>query len=291
MTENSRSGRHLFDGFSLEVSARYIAALANSAEQLVPGTRIFIPWLPGEDDELRLKAACTVRTLGFEPVPHLSARRIASSAELHALIVRMAGEAGVDRCLVIGGDPAQAAGPFVDSLALIDTGFLERAGIKAIGIGGHPDGHPVMDMEGRWRALDQKLQSIAARGMTPSIVTQFSFDAGDVLAWLDELRARGMTCPVELGVPGPTSVATLARYATLCGVRGTASMLSKYGVSLGKLLGTAGPDVFITRLLDGLAPRHGDVGLHFFPFGGVAKSIQWIDEYQRKIHALQGRSW
>ncbi|UPG90534.1 methylenetetrahydrofolate reductase [Luteibacter aegosomaticola] len=276
---------HLMDGYSLEVSAKAIPALAKAASRIAPGSIISIPYLPNEDDEARLAAARAVRALGFTPMPHLAARRITSQAELESFIHRAVTEAGVEHCFVIAGDPATPKGPFPDSASLIESGLYERAGIKVLGVGGHPDDHPVMDVDHRWEVLEQKCQSIARRGMAPLIVTQFTFDADIALAWLATLRERGINYPVRLGVPGPAGIAVLARYAAMCGVGACASMWSKYGISLGKLLGTAGPEHFVDRLAAGLTAGHGDVRLHFFPFGGVEQSVKWISEY-RSHHGL-----
>jgi len=179
------------------------------------------------------------------------------------------------------------AGPFADSTAIIETGLLERAGIKVVAVGGHPEGHPVMDAAGRWQALERKCQAIEARGMAPKIITQFAFDADLVLAWLDALRARGIGHPVLVGVPGPASVTRLLRYAAMCGVGASASMLARYGISIGRLLGTAGPDVFVDRLVSGLTEAHGQVSPHLFPFGGIAPSLDWVAQYRRRAGSQQ----
>ena len=266
--------------YSLEVSTKDIAALSAAAPRIAPGSTIAIPYLPREDNDARLAAARAVRGLGFEPMPHLSARRIASLAELASFVERAATEAGVERCFVIAGDPSTATGPFSDSASLLGTGVFERWGMKVIGVGGHPEGHPVMSEAEQWEVLESKCRSISERGMAPLIVTQFAFDADIVLAWLTALRARGMDHPVRVGVPGPASIAVLLRYAALCGVGACASMLSKYGVSIGKLFGTAGPDLFVARLAAGLTEAHGEVSLHFFPFGGITQSEKWIERYR-----------
>lgn len=268
--------------YSLEVSANAIPALNAAASRIAPATTIFIPYLPGEDDEARLAAAVAVRELGFEPMPHLSARRLSSLAAFASFVKRAVVEAGVERCLVIGGDPSIAKGPFCDSTSLIETGVFEQSGITLIGVGGHPEGHPTMNAIERWEVLERKCHSIEMRGMTPLIVTQFGFDADIVLTWLKALRERGIDHPVRVGVPGPASVAALARYAALCGVSASASMWSKYGLSLGKLFGTAGPDQFVDRLVAGLTEAHGSVSLHFFPFGGIAQSVSWIEHYRAR---------
>src|SRR6185437_7808626 len=108
-------------------------------------------------------------------------------------------DAGVKRCFVIAGDTPEPAGPFVDSSSLIATGEFERAGITAIGVGGHPDGRPNMTPAQCWTVLEKKRRDIEARGMAPLIVTQFSFDPDRVLGWLRELRNRGIDCPVRIG--------------------------------------------------------------------------------------------
>ncbi|NHQ89167.1 methylenetetrahydrofolate reductase [Janthinobacterium lividum] len=268
--------------YSLEASTKDIAALSAAAPRILPGSTIAIPYLAREDDDARLAAAWAVRRLGFEPMPHLSARRIASLAGLESFVQRAAAEAGVERCFVIAGDPSTPIGPFSDSAALIDTGVFERAGMQVIGVGGHPEGHPVMSKAEQWEVLERKCHSIEKRGMAPLIVTQFAFDADVVLMWLEALRARGINHPVRVGVPGPASIAVLARYAALCGVSACASMWSKYGVSIGKLFGTAGPDLFVERLATGLTEAHGKVSLHFFPFGGIAQSVKWVEQYRSR---------
>lgn len=282
-----QSPGNITDAYSLEVSARDISALAATASRIPPGSTISIPYLPGQDNDARLAAARAVRALGLEPMPHLSARRIASLAELDSFVRRAVAEAGVERCFVIAGDPPTPLGPFPDSTSLIETGVFERAGIQVVGVGGHPEGHPVMSATDRWNVLERKCHGIGMRGMTPLIVTQFGFDADIVLTWLKTLRERGIEHPVRVGVPGPAGIAVLARYAALCGVTACASMWSKYGISLGKLFGTAGPDVFVDRLAAGLTQAHGNVSLHFFPFGGIAQSVKWIEQYRSRAEKLR----
>ncbi|WP_249278977.1 methylenetetrahydrofolate reductase [Bordetella genomosp. 5] len=279
--------RDITEACSLEVSAKDIPALTAAADRILPGTTLSIPYLPGQDDATRLAAARAVRDLGFTPMPHLSARRIGSAAELESFVALAAARAGAERCFVVAGDPATPLGPFADSTSLIETGVLERSGIRVVGVAGHPEGHAFMSETERWAVLERKCRAIARRGMRPEIVTQFGFDADIVLAWLVTLRARGIDFPVRVGVPGPAGIAVLARYAALCGVSACASMWSKYGISLGKLFGTAGPDVFVDRLAAGLTQAHGEVSLHFFPFGGIAQSLKWIAQYRGRAESMR----
>ncbi len=272
------------DGYSLEMTAKDIDALGIAAPAIAPNTPIAITFLPGETMDARIAAAIRVRELGFEPMPHLSARRITSHDELAAIVERSTAEAGVRRVFLVAGDPPVPVGPFADTMSLLRTGLFERNGIKAVGIAGHPDGHPAMQSAELWAALAEKDREVSDRGMAPLVVTQFGFDADPLLAWLGELRSRGITAPVRIGVPGPAGIKTLLRFAAHCGVGATASVMSKYGVSLTKLLGTAGPDRLVDALGKGITPGHGAVRLHFYPFGGLQRTVEWIGDYAARHH-------
>lgn len=277
------------DGYSLEMTAKDIGSLLAAADRIAPETPVAITFLPGEDPAARIAATKAVRSLGFEPMPHFSARRIGSAREFEAYLAAAVAEAGVKRCFVIAGDPLKPEGPYADSSALIATGAFEKAGVTAIGIGGHPEGHPNMTSDQCWSVLEAKCEEISERGMAPLIVTQFAFDAQVVIDWLTDLRARGINAPVRIGVPGPAGIKTLLRFAARCGVGTSASVLSKYGISLGHLLGSAGPDRLVEAFGRGLTPAHGPVRLHFYPFGGLEKTVDWINGYDRAHPGAAGR--
>lgn len=280
-----RPPQTIVEGYSLEITAKERESLLAAAPLISPETPVAITFLPGEEMASRVEATRTARTLGFEPMPHLSARRIRTTAEFESYIEAIAAEALVKRCFVVAGDPPEPEGPYFDSMALIETGVFERNGMTAIGIGGHPEGHPNMTAAEGWAVLERKCAQIERRGMAPLIVTQFTFDADAVLRWILELRRRGMDAPVRLGVPGPAGIKRLLRFAAHCGVGASASALAKYGISLGRLLGTAGPDRQVDAIAAGLTPGHGKVRLHFYPFGGVEATANWIETYDSRAHA------
>lgn len=275
---------NITSGYSMEMTAKDIAALNDAAALIPPGTSLSVTFLPDEDPAARVAAAAAVRRLGFDPMPHFSARRILSSADFEGYLNDVVAKAAVSRCFIVAGDPAAAMGPYDDTSALIDTGAFERAGIKTIGIGGHPEGHPVMSAEQCWAVLSSKLHNIKRRGMEAVIVTQFGFDADITLQWLAQLRARGMDAPVHIGIPGPASIKMLLRFAARCGVGASAAVMRKYGVSITSLLGSAGPDRLVDGIARGLGAEYGrdygHVRLHFYPFGGLAKTAQWIADYR-----------
>lgn len=275
----------ILDGFSLEITAKDVASLRAAAPLIPADTPIAVTFLPGEEADARIAAAVAVRELGFEPMPHFSARRILSQEEFESYLQAVVRDAGVERCFIVAGDPAEPQGPFFDTSALIATGAFERAGIKAIGVGGHPEGHPVMTDQQCWDVLASKVAEIEKRGMAPLVVTQFGFDPDAFLGWLKEARQRGIDTPIRIGIPGPAGIKTLLRFAARCGVGASASVMAKYGLSITNLLGSAGPDKLVDAFAASLGDEHGKVRLHFYPFGGLEKTVQWIKTYQDKTTA------
>ena len=270
------------DGFSLEMIARDIDGLRTAAPLIPADTPVAVTFLPGEEMAARVAATVAVRELGFEPMPHFSARRIRSEDHFDDYLEAVVAEAGVSRCFIVAGDPPAPEGPYFDTMALIRTGAFERAGIRAIGIGGHPEGHPNMTAAEAWTVLEAKLAEIDRRGMAGLVVTQFGFDPGAFLAWLKEARRRGIDTPIRIGIPGPAGIKRLLAYAARCGVGASTSVLKKYGISVTNLLGTAGPDKLVDAFAAKLGDEHGKVRLHFYPFGGMVKTVEWIADYNRR---------
>ena len=153
------------DGFSLEMTAKDEASLRDAARLIPAETPIAVTYLPGEEVDARVAATIAVRELGFEPMPHFSARRITSEDDFEACLKAVVEKAGVRRCFIVAGDPPEPQGPYFDTMALIATGAFERAGIQAIGIGGHPEGHPNMSEAECWAVLETKVREIESRGM------------------------------------------------------------------------------------------------------------------------------
>ncbi len=267
----------LLDDFSLEMTGKDVPALAEARDVLPPGTRINVTFLGNEDLPMRLAASSAVKAAGHVPVPHISARRLSSAAELEKFLGALSDAGAVENVFVVAGDPAEPMGPYADSLAVIASGLPAAHGARHISISGYPEGHPDIDEPTLWSALEQKLAAVQDQGLEASIITQFGFDTAPVLAWCEELRARGITVPVRIGVPGPAGIKRLLGYARRFGVGTSASIAQKYGFSLTNLLGTAGPDRFLRDLAAEHDPgRHGVVQLHFYTFGGLRPTAEWV---------------
>jgi methylenetetrahydrofolate reductase (NADPH) len=267
----------VLDGFSLEITGRDAARLEETAPLLPPGTRVHVAYLAGETLEQRVEAAGAARSLGLTPVPHLAARRLRSRAELEEVLAALGEVGALDELFVVGGDPTTPAGPYADSLAVLRSGALQAAGVRGVGVAGYPDGHPDIARDVLAAALRAKVALLTEHGIAPVVVTQFGFDPQPVLGWIDGLRREGIGAPVRVGVPGPVGIKRLLAYARRFGIATSAGITRKYGFSLANLMGTTGPDAFVAALSHGLEPaRHGEVRLHFYTFGGIAASVEWI---------------
>jgi methylenetetrahydrofolate reductase (NADPH) len=281
-----RAIERLVSSYSIEITAKDMSSLEKSRNILRTGMQISVPFLPGEDLAARIDAAALVRRLGFRPMPHISARRLRSEDELEQFLAALREHAAIDRVFVVAGDPPRPLGPYEDALSVIRTGLLARYGVKTVGIAGYPEGHPDIPEPVLWQALLDKKAVLGDLGHDFEIVTQFAFDASPVLSWLRRVREHGIDVPVRIGIPGPASVKTLLRFAVRCGVGASAKVMAKYGVSITKLLNTAGPDELIREFAAMLDPSvHGEVLLHFYPFGGLAKTAEWVNDFALLQHA------
>lgn len=276
-TTNGTAAR-LLAGCSLEMTGKDVPALVE-AEGLIPvGTRVNVTFLGNEDLETRVGAVRAVLERSLVPVPHLSARRLRSRAELDGYLGRLEDAGGAERVFVVGGDPAEPEGPFDSALDVIRSGALVAHGVGEVGVTGYPEGHPDIPDDALWAALRDKVAEIGAQGLRASVITQFAFDVEAVVAWIRRARQEGVTAPVRVGVPGPAGVKRLLGFARRFGVRSNATIVRKYGFSLTNLMGSAGPDAFVDDLAERLEaePGLGEVGLHLYTFGGVATSARWV---------------
>ncbi|MGB7102508.1 MAG: hypothetical protein WBD95_27555 [Xanthobacteraceae bacterium] len=257
-------------GFSIEATRPSDADVA-ALSVLKCGTRVFLSAVPNRPVEESLAAAIRVRAAGFEPVPHLAVRNFTSVGAFDDLLARLNGEAAVDSVLVIAGDRAEC-GPFRRAFDAIDNGALRRRGIRTIGIAGYPEGHPRIGDEELNRAMAEKTAAAEATGLAVEIVTQFSFDARAIINFIARLRAFGFEHRLRVGLAGPTSLTSLMRYASRCGVRASAQGLTSRAGLMRQMFAMTTPDDII-RALTEATPAN--VVPHFFSFGGIPATSRW----------------
>ncbi|MCU1570122.1 MAG: methylenetetrahydrofolate reductase [Naasia sp.] len=276
----------LLEDFSLEMTGKDVAGLREAAADLPPGTRMNVTFLGNEDLAMRVTAARAVLDSGLVPVPHISARRIASQAMLEEFLSALQAEGASENVFSVGGDPHTPEGPYDGALDVIKTGLLQQYGVKHVSIAGYPEGHPDIKEDALWAALEGKFAVLSEQGLPGTILTQFSFDVDPVVDWIEGVRSRGVDLPIRIGVPGPAGIKRLITFASRFGVASSAGIAKKYGFSLTNLLGTAGPDRFISDLAARLTPeQHGVVRLHFYTFGGVPATAIWVRDYRKRLAA------
>jgi methylenetetrahydrofolate reductase (NADPH) len=279
-------------GFSLEATRPNANDVAALAEIAPAGTRVYLSAVPTRPAQQAIHeaiaAAVLLRKAGFEPVPHLAVRNVASPAALDDFLSRGRGEADLRRVLVIAGDRDQPAGAFRSAIEVIDGGGLQRHGVVEIGIAGYPDGHPRISQQDLDGALSDKIEAAQTTGVAVHIVTQFCFDAAAILKWIGRLRDFGIEHPVRVGLAGPTNIATLLRYAGRCGVRASAQGLARQAGLARQLFAMSAPDALLRTLAAARAERHlGEIAPHFFSFGGLARTARWAQAVAERRIALE----
>ncbi len=267
---------------SIEVNPSDPNAVDAALGRLDRGTEVFLTWIPGANPKDLIEQAVKLSRAGLCPVPHIGARHLESEAQLQQLAERLVGDAGVDRILLIAGDRAQPAGPYDSSLSVMQTGVFQNADITRVAVAGFPEGNPHIPEVVLNEALAAKVNFGRGAGLQLSIVTQFCFEAEPIVAWLQRLRARGIDVPVRIGLAGPARLVTLARYAMRCGIGNSVRVLTEQP-SFAKLLTDKGPEPIIQGIAALVGPGSrgmlplGIAGLHFFVFGGLNRTVDWIN--------------
>jgi methylenetetrahydrofolate reductase (NADPH) len=275
--ESGESIRRIADflqGFSIEATRPTAADLDALRSTGILPAQVYLSAVPTRPLADLVGFAAAVRAGGFEPVPHIAVRNVASAAAFDELLARLAGEAGVARTLVVAGDADRAQGPYASAVEAIESGILQRRGIVEIGIAGYPEGHPRIARDALDRALAAKIEAAGQTGLAVHIVTQFGFSAERIASWILRVRDLGIENPIRIGVAGPSNLATLLRYARRCGVAASAQGLSRQAGLLKHLVGTSAPDDIIRPLAE-TAGNLGNVAVHFFSFGGVGATARW----------------
>ena len=280
--------RALARGASMEVLARKVPPPDVLADLLPRGSAVYVPFPPRGRWADTVAACERARAAGMRPVPHLSARSVRSRDELGDWLAALA-EAGVDAVMLVAGDGAAPAGPYADTLALLDSGLLAEHGVRSLGVTAYPEGHPLAGPTDLAAALRRKTEYARATDSEMWLVTQFVFSPDPALAWLARTREAGCTLPVRIGVPGPVALRTLVGYAVRCGVAASArAVMRKPGVA--RLAGRWSPTPIVRALAlhlaaaanvsGGGAASGGEVApavdLHVFTFGGLADAAGWL---------------
>ena len=231
---------------------------------------VYITMIPGVDCRNTIEAANVIQAEGKQAIPHIAARSF-SGPEVLGKCLSGLQDAGIKRVLLIGGGVPEPAGKYASVMDLLKTGLFAEYGINSFDFAGHPEGNPD-DPKSEYHMLE-KLQWTKEREFSSRIVTQWSLDAKKTNNWISDLREKGVSNPIHIGVPGPSTVKSLMRFAKVCGVKASTQVLRKQGLNISKLMFVNKPDKIISEL-------SGYDQLHLYPFGGIAKSAAWLIDFQ-----------
>lgn len=250
------------------------------ADQLPESATVTITASPRKGMSATLDLAETLAANGHHAVPHLSARLIRDTTHLSAVLDRL-GSAGIDEVFVVAGDATEPAGRFPDALSLLramaDLGRLPGR----IGITGYPESHTLIPDEVTVRAMAEKSR------YAHYIVSQICFEPATTARWVEAVRARGITQPIYVGVPGVVDVTKLLRISLRIGLGDSMRFLRKQHGVVGKMLSRYSPSDVVDALapyLDeaGGAADHGIAGWHLYTFNEVAQTLGWREAQLRQ---------
>ena len=265
---------------SLEVTMPAGTDIELLALHLKTGTEVFLSDVPRRSGKELIESCARLTAAGLVPVPHIAVRRLRSARTLEQLLAECVEFGGASKAMLIAGDQAEPDGPFTDVANALRKSDLRRSGIDAVAVAAYPDGHPHVSTETLDQALAEKLALLEEQGLKKQIVSQFGFDSRAIGDWLAGLRHSGNRALVSIGMAGPTTATALMKFALRCGVRTAARGLVSDANRIGNLFANQSE-----RLIGQIAefaeePQNLPLNPHIFTFGGVAKTVRWLNALQ-----------
>ena len=259
------------------------ATIESKLGALAPGSYVAVTCSPTRGVDETLDMAERLADRGFKVVPHVAARMVRDRQHLRELIGRIS-KTPIVSVFVPGGDAEKPVGRYDKALDLLrDLADIEHRFIE-IGIGAHPEGHPV--------ASDEKLleQLIAKQEYANYLVTQMCFDAAHIENWLRGIRAAGVHIDAWLGVPGAADRAALIRTSLRIGVGDSVRYLKRQGKNAAQLMASSEyrPDSLQYELAPVIAnPDLGVAGQHVFCFNQVERAESWRHAFIEQLEKGQ----
>lgn len=240
-------------------------------EHLPVGQTVTITSSPSKGLAATLDLAERLAWHGFYVVPHLAARMISGRAELAEIVERLQG-VGVDNVFVPAGDADPAAGAYAGAVDLLEDLAAMGSPFTHVGVTGYPQPHPTLHDDITVQAMWDK------RRHATYVVSNLCFDPVVLRRWVQRMRARGVTLPLLIGLPGPVERTKLLSMAAKIGVGDSTRFLAKHKASFARIASPGGysPDRFLERMSGTLADSNAVVqGLHLFTFNQIPETEAW----------------
>jgi methylenetetrahydrofolate reductase (NADPH) len=257
-------------------------------EQLVyvqPGARVSVTCSPNKGNDHTLATCERVKEMGFQPIPHISARMVESADHVKRIAAEFR-RLEIADVFIVGGD-AETPGPYADGESFLAALLAEDHGLTTIGIPSYPDGHAFIGEQALHEALLSKQRMIRQAGLLGWSSTQMCFDTRKIINWLQQERDMGFNLPVHLGVPGVVEKSKLMKISMSVGVGASLRFLRKNRKALGKLLTSTSYDPNdVLEPISKHAERLGIESLHVFTFNSLRDTIEWRNEMVSQLRAV-----
>lgn len=198
------------------------ATLWRSVERLTPLGPSFMSVTYGAGGSTRERTHATVARMVTEtdvpPAAHLTC--VSATKDEVDAVVDGYREAGVRHIVALRGDPAGGVGSTFEphpggyaSTAELVAGIRRRAPEIELSVSAYPEKHPESpSLEADFDVLKAKVDAGANRA-----ITQFFFDNGHYLRYVDQARARGIHIPIVPGIVAVSNFRQTANFATRAG--------------------------------------------------------------------------
>lgn len=250
------------------------ATLVEKLAILEPGSKVAVTCSPvkGVDETVELTEILVEK--GYRVIPHVAARAVRDRAHLEGILARF-DELKIEYLFVPGGDADKPIGEYSCAYELLrDVRDIDHT-IRNIGIGAHPEGHPHASDEQLIFELERK------QPLATYMVTQMCFDPVRLREWLADIRSRGISLPVWLGIPGVSDRAALLRTSLRIGVGDSLRFLRKKSDVVKRLMSSS--TYTPAKLLGSMAPMLADEslnigGFHVYCFNQIEAFENWRGE-------------
>ena len=235
-----------------------------------PGATLTITCSPKLGLDRTLEHAASALDAGYDVIPHLAARQVTDRAHLQQF-VQQCDALGVTTLYVVGGD-GDPVGAYSEADQILRELRGFDHGIRRLGVGCYPEGHPKISDDQLLEALLRKQE------LADYMVSQLCFDAATNVEWLRSMRAAGVRLPLRIGLAAPLKVTKLVELSLKIGVGSSVRFLSKQqGFVSNILLGRAyEPERLLLDMGDALLDESlGVEGVHLFTFNQIDASVDW----------------
>jgi methylenetetrahydrofolate reductase (NADPH) len=241
------------------------------AENVPTDVTLTVTVSPRKGIEHTLDVAERLTGLGYEVVPHVSARLVRDRAHLAEILARV-DEIGARDVFVVAGDADSPAGEFEGAAPLLRAMAEIGHRFEQVGITGYPESHPFIPDETTIQAMFEKAE------FATYIVSQICFDPKLTAGWVDRVWERGTRLPIYIGIPGAVPRTKLVRISTSIGLGASARFVRRHRSWFTHALRPGGfsPDPLIAGLDESLSrPEQRIAGFHIFTFNDVADTEHW----------------